>query len=376
MPTVTRTITPRPVVLRGKVFALLADNQLMAINVRDGAVMAQYSVAPPPSPDAGRSTGHYMAPSKDGKRLFILAPGEAGKADNVAVVDAQTAKLLASHSLHDSGDVFRALAIGPSTGRIYLFGDRSGAAIVTVMDPDSGTTLANWIARTADGYDWFPYEGAVSFDERVLYISYHGVDTTGIDRFLISDGGLQRCPPSNRPNVGCIGGHGGFLLYGNSIVTGDGGGLMFKEDMNGTIRSAFDTGLAGNHLMEFVVDRQTNRLYAVGSCGYSGGVSANDLTAGGTYTLTEFGVIKWLVSPAPPVILAAPQPRRPVKTVPCGQRLALGPDSWLAVGVTARPVPDVSRPGALAILNALTGEVLRTNKTPSEPVDVIVVADA
>jgi hypothetical protein len=113
----------------------------------------------------------------------------------------------------------------------------------------------------------------------------------------------------------------------------------------------------------------------VGSCGYSGGVSYVDLTASGTYTLTKYGEINWLVTPAPPEILAAQQPGIPVKTVPCGERLALSPDSWLVVGKTKIPAASVTSPCALTILGALTAKVLRSFATPSEPVDVLVVAD-
>jgi hypothetical protein len=350
----------------------LADNQIVAINVSDGAVAAQFAAAPPPSPEATRYTGHYLAASPDGKRLYILAPGEPGGADYVAVVNAGTAGLVTSYSLRDGGGVYHALAVGPSTGRLYLFGDRSRTAIVTVLDPANGSELANWTARTGGGYDWFPYEGAVSSDEREIFISYHGDDTAGIDRFQISGGELVRCDPVGRPNGGCIQGHGSFVLLGDSLVTGTGEGMMLKEARYGAILSAFDTGLGG-HLMEFAVDRFSNRLYAVGSCGYSGGVSSVDLTAGGMYTLTEFAEIRWLVAPAPPLILAPPEPGRAVKTVPCGERLSLSPDSWLAVGVTARPVPEVLRRGKVIILSTLTGQVLRTSQTPSEPVDVIVI---
>jgi hypothetical protein len=355
------------------VFALLADNELVALTIADGVVRAQYRVGATPASDDLRYTGHYMALSNDRRRLFVLAPGAPGRADRVAVVDVGTSKLLASYMIGDVGGIFHALAVGPSTGRIYLFGDRSGDAVVTVLNAESGADPAHWIARKADGYNWWPYEGAVSDDEQALYIRYHGMDTTGVDRFMILADGLQRCPPPKRANDGCIVGHGGFRLYGDAIVTGTGEGMLLLENVTGTIQSAYDTGLGG-HQMEFVVDSPTSRLYTVKSCGYSGGVSTVNLTAGGTYTLTKYGEIKWLLTPAPPENLAAPQPGTPFVTVPCGERLAPSPDSWLVVGKTARPVPNVGNPGALTILDAFTAKVLRSFATPSESMDVLVVA--
>ena len=60
--------------------------------------------------------------------------------------------------------------------------------VVTVLDPDRGTLEATWPAREAEGHDWLVYQAAVSGDERDLFISYHGVNTTGIDRFTVDWG--------------------------------------------------------------------------------------------------------------------------------------------------------------------------------------------
>src|SRR5207248_2446692 len=143
--------------------------------------------------------------SPDGERLFVLVPGAP---DQVVVVDVATIAVRATYPLAADGSLFRSLVVGPATGRLYLFGNRAdprvptptpgppnngqGAAgvVVSVLDPARGTLEATWTAREAEGRDWLVYQAAVSDDERDLFISYHGVDTTGIDRFTVTPVGL------------------------------------------------------------------------------------------------------------------------------------------------------------------------------------------
>ena len=74
--------------------------------------------------------------------------------------------------------------------------------------------------------------------------------------------------------------------------------MILDVDSYGAIRTGFDTGLEGNHLMEFVVDPMAERLYAVGSCGYSGGFSAVSVRqAGVLMTPNNLGEWSW---PRPP----------------------------------------------------------------------------
>jgi hypothetical protein len=79
-------------------------------------------------------------------------------------------------------------------------------------------------------------------------------------------------------------------------------------------------------------------------------------------------------TPVPPRAFVAPDPPGTAeKTVPCGQRLALGPGSLLVVGKVAKLMPEAGQPGALLLIDRDTGRVLRTIPMPSEPLDVIVV---
>lgn len=358
---------------KGTVFTLLADNRLMAVHAQDGMVIAERVLAPRPVRSPGRSTGHFLARSKDGARLFVLLTDDLSALNQLAVVDIATVEVRATYPLTVSGDSYRSIAVGPGTGRLYLFGNRGGDAIVTILDPASGAALAIWSAK-AGGHSWIVYQGAVSDDERQLFISYHGPDTTGIDWFAVTDGGLQRCQVAVRPNFGCLPTHGGFAVAGDGLFAATGTNIILNVDENGTIRYGLDTFLTGNHLMEFAVDGQTGQLYAVGSCGYTGGFSAIDLRSGGSPAeMTKDGV-RLRSTPVPPqVLVRGGESARPGTLVPCGERLALGANALVVVGKTEKPVAAPDVPGSLLFLNGRTGQTIETVATPSEPIDVLVI---
>ena len=101
-------------------------------------------------------------------------------------------------------------------------------------------------------------------------------------------------------------------------------------------------------LMEFGIAAGIGRLYAVGSCGYTGGLAAVDLATHRTQVLAP--------SRTPGVI--------------CGERIAaIGDGSLLVVAETAIPVPTLV-PGALVVLSS-DGKTLRTIKTSAEPIDLL-----
>jgi hypothetical protein len=114
--------------------------------------------------------------------------------------------------------------------------------------------------------------------------------------------------------------------------------------------------------MEFATDPEKTRLYAVGSCAYAPGLSVLDLNAGGAPVTLEGG-FRLLENPKSPILR--------VQNV-CGERLAVTRDSIVVIAQTKRPVPDAGLPGALLVINGKSGELVRTIRTPSEPVDVLV----
>lgn len=344
------------------VFALLTDNRLLAVRAQAGVVATELRLAPAEDTSTIESTGHYMALGDNGSTLYVLASAAA----RVAVIDVATTRMRATYSLPKNG-VYRSLAVGRRTGRLYLYGNDAKDVRVLVLDPDSGARLETWRLVRPGGYNWWVYQGEVSPDERELYISYHGADTTGIDRFRIVGGRLERCEAAAAPGAGCISAHGGFTLHESHLLVATGDRIVLKMDADGKERGAVDTGLDGNHLMEFVVDQQRGRLYAVGSCAYSGGFSATDLRGAGVPTTPTIpGEWRWLSTPEPPRVKIRGHE-------PCGERLALSSDSVLVVGRTAKPVPGTG-PGELQFVDVRTGRVTRSVGTSSEPVDVLVAA--
>jgi len=364
------TLAEAPDLQQSTIYALLFDAQLLAVR-RDGTKMTEISLAPTP-PGVEHVTGHYLALAQDRRQLYVLVPGQPQMPDRIAVVDTATGQLQKTFTLGNGA--YHSLAVGTQSGRLYLFGNLAGGAIVTLVDPENGAEMATWIAREADGRTWLVYQGAVSADERHLYLAYHGPDTTGIDRFDVAQDGLHRCPPAPYPNSGCFATHGGFALHGDRLLVATGGSVILEMDQAGVVRRGVDTGLAGNHLMEFLVDVPAERLYAVGSCGYAGGFSAVSLRGGGVpATLTPQGEWRWTATPPPPQVLVPPDPPMTmVKTVPCGERLALGPAGLVVVGKTQVPVPQPNRSGALLLLDTAAGRVVQTITTSSEPLDVLV----
>jgi hypothetical protein len=105
--------------------------------------------------------------------------------------------------------------------------------------------------------------------------------------------------------------------------------------------------------MEFSVDRKRGKIYAVGSCGYTGG----------------FSVTPWPSGNAPTRVLV------PVRDYSvCGERISVAPDgSWVAVAALEDSMPVASRPGTVLILDTRSGAVIHQLATSSDAVDVLAV---
>jgi len=361
LPTMRAASPTVPVRTGTHLFALLADNRLLMADATSGAVLATRDLAPPPA--SVTATGHFLDFSGDGRRLFVLLPGAPGL---LAVLDAATAAVRATYRPDTPGLAYSGLAVGPVSGQLYLFGERDGAAVVVRMDPDSGRVTATWTARPAEGRTWTVYQGAVTPDERTLYLSYHGPDTTGIDRFDLGEAGLRPCADRTPPPVACIAAHGDFALHGEGLLTSTGDTpVLLTLNGTGEIRGGVDTGLDGNHMLAFAVDAQARRVYSVGSCGYVPGFSAVGLDQLGlpARSVTP-GVWSWRATPVPPEVLLR-------FGEICGERLALGPAGLVAVGKVNTVVPDPYLSGAVLVVEASTGAVRRAIATSADPLDVI-----
>lgn len=351
------------------VFALLADNSLIKVAAETGRVEREVSLG---HPNGRPAVGRYLAQSKDGESLFALTPGGQERASLLTVIDVSTTRVQDRYPLPE-GSVFRSLAMGPETGRLYLFGnrpaeaarrgtrsDRGGQdAVVAVVNPEDGKVQKIETIRESDGRSWIMLWTDVSPDERYLFLSYHG-DTTGIDWIELTPRGLLRCQEAAPAGQGCIPGHGSVEVHGGHLLIATGTPQIVETTRSGQIVRELDTKLKGNHLMEFAVDTSTDRLFAVGSCGYTGGLSSASLKTGQVKVLAPIRSG-----------LAVTSVR---ESAVCGERVEVGPGSLLVVGKTAGPVTSPKSPGSLLLIDGDNGRKIRTADTPDEPVDVLVVS--
>jgi hypothetical protein len=287
--------------------------------------------------------------------VYALVLDTAGGSHHLAVIDAPTGRV-GAHQALPSGVVYRSIATGPITGRIYLFGNRTGkralGVIVTVLDPRDLTTVANRTIRHTGTLDWRIYRGLVSRDERRLYIDYWRGYATGIDAVVLPSGILRDCLAARRL-VGCISpGFYNVELFGDGLIVASpySSDEFLELDANGAIRRRVKTHLGGLvHPGEWVVDPVRQELYQLGSCGYTGGLGAVALASGRSRVMVD-----------PPSYRI------------CGERLAVGPQSLLVIGKDSRVIPQPGLEGGLLFVDGRTGKLLRTVRTPSEPADVIV----
>jgi hypothetical protein len=328
--------------------ALLLDGRLVRVSLPVGVVAAPVLL----SRGAIPTTGHYLAHDANGRTLFALVNRAGGKRDVLVVVDVATGEVRARYELTGEAH-FGSVAIGSRTGRIYLFGNRGRSAIVAIRAPDGRIELGRWTARGGRSGNWSVYRGVVSEDERLLYLSYHGPDTSGADVFRVDEQRRAECPIPPKPSLGCFHlVHGNMEPLGDELVAATGDFGFIRVGPDGTTSGRWDAGLEGNHLTDFTLDRAEGRVYAVGSCGYAGGFSVVDLAS---------DRVRVLVPPA--------SPPAPV----CGERTALAPGSLLVVGKTERPSPIPGKRGALLLVDAKTGRLRGSISTPAEPIDVLVV---
>ena len=333
------------------VFALLADRTLVQIDAANGKLVRRTPVGPE-TPIAG--LGRFLALSADGRRLFALTPIAPDTPQEVTIFDSRSLRPLDRIPL-ERGIVFRNIALGPRSGRLYLFGnrpEREGAedAVVALVETDGGTARTRTI-REAEGHDWWVIDGAVTDDESRLFISYHGgcdvverLCTSGADWVDIIGDRLVRCKRPSASGFGClVRVHGGVEPLNGDLLAATGGPRLLEISKAGAITARLQTRLAGNHVMEFALDALGERAFALGSCNYTGGVSVLDLVSKRTRVLT-------------PTL--------------CGERIAVGGD-LVAVAEQYGATP-LGAPADIALIDAQTGST-RDVHVPIETVDILVV---
>jgi hypothetical protein len=134
-------------------------------------------------------------------------------------------------------------------------------------------------------------------------------------------------------------------------------GLISQCSPDGNLLRKFHLGIGQGFLNDFALDRANGRLYAVGSCGYTGGMAALSL---------ETGQAAVLVPPRGGYPGAAGDV--------CGQRIALESPGEIVVGrVNALYAAVAPYSGTLVYIGTADGKVRRKAKVSAEPLDVLVL---
>jgi hypothetical protein len=349
------------------VIALLANNRLVMASSATGRIIAQQELMHGPVPSTlgvkdGQFRGFYLALSNDQRTLYALVLDATNGSHHLAVIDVRTHQVHAYYPM-EQDVLVRAIAVGPQTGRVYLFGERVSArpqsVVVLVLHPRSGRLLARWTVRKTGNLDWKVFRGLTSADERQLFIDYWRGAGYGIDVVNTVDGHPIPCGRPAPSRIGCGHSDDFFVnveLYRARLVvahgTVPGEGHPFVElDSSGTIRRTLRNRLPGDpHTGDFVVDQTTGALYEVGSCGYTGGLNVIDLKTGHAQAIVP-----------------------PLNYNVCGERIATGPHSLLAIGkIPGSVIPRTDSPGALLLVDGRSGKLLHSIETPAGAVDIIV----
>jgi hypothetical protein len=330
-------------------YALLVDNRLLVLGT-DAQPVFTLRLGPA---QRQPSVGAHLALAPGGRTLYALVQGSARSGDSVVFVDTERRAVTGRLRL-PRGTIFRVLAFARATRRLYVVGDRpaQGPQQPVVAAVDTRRRRLLWTALVPrKGLDWWVYGAAVEPGEKTLLVSYHGSATTGADRLRIGPRGVQACtpPPRQIAGIACIAMHGRIEPYGKTLIagTGDPRSILVLDRDGRKVRN-LDPHLDGNHLMEFALDRKRGLLYAVGSCGYSGGLAEVTMATGRTRLL-----------------------ERPRNLRICGDRLVVASPTQLAIAAPPRPVPALGFGGRIQLVRRSDGQVVAEVPTSADPVDVL-----
>jgi hypothetical protein len=321
---------------------LTASNHLQRLQVATGAISWDVQLG---DEEQQPFTAHVIAPTKDRKLIAVLVRGASSE---VALVDTESGSVVGRRAL-PSGLSYRALDVGPISGRLYVFGSLvvgpsrgetpgpAADAVVTILAPDLSALVMSPTARYGTDANWLVFQGKADPSESHLLVSYHGTDTTGID--MIALDGNRLVNPCTQPRVGCIQSHGGFVTRGDRLYMATGGSKIIEADTSGKALQEIETGIENEHLMEFTLDSTGSRLFFAGSCRYSRGLFVVDLRTRKTRALAK------------------------QRSSICGERVLVADEARLVI-----IDPDIR------VVDAETGQEERRIKRDDPPVDGLVLA--
>jgi hypothetical protein len=299
------------------------------------------------------AVAHVLSQSPDGTRVVTLVA--RGSQNALITLDPASLNVLRRYSLPEGR--FRSVSVGSVTGRVYVGGnDTAGRPEVVVVSLPTGRVHAARL-RTAGGGDWFVYQLIADERQRAIVASFHGTNTTGATAYSDTTFAPLRCTArGHRTGVACIGpAHGDVVPIAAGVLATMGTPPKLVESrLDGHVIRTLTTGLVGDHLMEMAL--ADGAAYAIGSCGYTGGLSRIELRLG-THR-----------------ILAAPRSGGTPGTI-CGERIAAAAGE-LAIGRNPFPVPRIRSSSELLLVNSADGAIRRRVSLASDVLDVIAVSAA
>lgn len=163
---------------------------------------------------------------------------------------------------------FTSVSVHPTNASIAVCGTDGFDAVVLLMESSDQPREAARVPGDTT-HDWVVYQCTWAEDGSKLFVSYHGMRTTGVDWFVYEAGDLTRCEQRSDRNVGCLAGHGAVFTRGDALYVATGSAEVHRTDAAGD-RTILNTGLQ-THLMEFALAPDASELYAIEPCGYGVG---------------------------------------------------------------------------------------------------------
>lgn len=304
----------------------------------------------------GSTARHVLAVDEHG-RVYVAAPPW------LFVVDGGTGLVRAAVELPSGVDWGAPTVVANG---VYLAGpDRFGAPRVAVLNIASHQITGTAMVRPGGGRPgrgsaapdaatarvWPVYATAAFANGARLAVSYHGTDTGGIDVVDLGELETVHCA-SSLPGAECSTQvHGDVVGYGSGMVATTGLAGLLLLDSRGQVTRVLDTGLGGTgssgaaqRVTEIAVDETGRMVYALGSCGYAGGLASITLP-GGRSRLLRAPVASGSVSGGPvepalgaPMFRAGPAG---ASTSICGDRVLVAPGGSVLAVVNTRQVQTI-----------------------------------
>ncbi|MBK9547963.1 MAG: hypothetical protein IPO52_02365 [Gemmatimonadetes bacterium] len=340
-----------------RIAVVLADGRLQLYSGMADSLTREWTIAPfmlsGPEPQ--------LEQSPDGRTLVLLAkprfmePGQS----RLVSVDLRTMRLTSrvlTGAFANSG----AFALHPQTGALFLVGYDAVGVWVAEFDAKQLAPKRRWIALPVNtgvdsssrimaslGPRWRAYGATIDPATQTMIVSFHG-GVDGAELIRLDGNPTVRCPAAT-PTSSCIGQHGDVGSRPSGLFTATGSQIVrfFGRD---STRREIDTGLPGNHLMQFMVDRDDAAVLAVGSCFFGRGFSMTAVSSSAT----------------DPPLLRLPQV--------CGESISADLDERWIVVTRLRGSMTLSRgPGSLRFVSLPSGETIREREVPGPPIDVLVL---